>query len=319
MDHERVSRELIRALRDHRSQPWLSRRIGLRSNLVYRWEAGRAWPAARQVFRIARAVGIHAEAGLARLLGRPADAVPLDLESRAGVAQVLRALAGPRSISEVGELVGKSRYVVSRWLSGHTEIRLPDLLRFVDATTLRGLEFLALLVDPSRLGSVAKAWKRLEGARRLAYDAPWSHAVLRALEVAEATPEARVDDAWIGQRLGIPPSEVRVALTELARYGQIRAVRGRLRNVAEQVVETGVDPERRRALAAFWSRVANDRLGAGTQGVQSFNLFTLAEADLPRLRALYSEFFNALRALVSESSPAERILLFSAQLVPLDR
>ena len=43
MPAEALSRELIRQLRGRRSQMQLSRKLGLRSNLAYRWESGRAW------------------------------------------------------------------------------------------------------------------------------------------------------------------------------------------------------------------------------------------------------------------------------------
>lgn len=319
MNAESTSRELIRNLRGERTQPWLSRRIGLRSNLVYRWEAGRAWPTAGQLFRIARAVGVKVEGALRRLLGCPAEAAPLELESRSGVAQLLRTLAGRRSVTELARLLGKSRYVVSRWLGGHTEIRLPDLLRFVEATTHRGLEFLAVFVEPSRLASVAKAWGRLEASRRVAYDEPWSHAVLRAIEVAEFVAGQAPDAAWIAQLLGIPRDEVQRSLTLLARCGQVRKVRGRFHSVGQELIETGGDPERRRALRLFWAQVAVERVTATDEGIHAYNLFTIAEQDLPRLQALHQDFFDGLRALVNESAPAQRILLYSAQLVPLDR
>jgi hypothetical protein len=70
---------------------------------------------------------------------------------------------------------------------------------------------------------------------------------------------------------------------------------------------------------AFWSRVALERLQGGADGVHSFDLFTVAEQDLPRLRALHDEFFAAMRSLVAESSPPERVVLYSAHLLALDQ
>ena len=124
MDHEILARELLRALRGKRSQPLLSRRIGLRSNLVHRWERGRAWPSAPQFFRIARVGGVRVGDGLQRLLGRSSAVSTLELEQSEGTSALLRVLAGARSVKEIAERVGKSRFVVSRWLSGATEIRL---------------------------------------------------------------------------------------------------------------------------------------------------------------------------------------------------
>ena len=51
LDFERLSRELLVALRGQRSQVQWSRRLGYRSNVAYAWESGRRWPnaAASQV------------------------------------------------------------------------------------------------------------------------------------------------------------------------------------------------------------------------------------------------------------------------------
>ena len=43
---ERVARELVVALRGRRSRLGLSRRLGYRSNIVRRWEAGECFPTA---------------------------------------------------------------------------------------------------------------------------------------------------------------------------------------------------------------------------------------------------------------------------------
>jgi hypothetical protein len=52
--------------------------------------------------------------------------------------------------------------------------------------------------------------------------------------------------------------------------------------------------------------------------VHAFNLFTVAERDLAKLRALHAEFFERLRALVAGSQPPERVVLYTGQLVALD-
>jgi hypothetical protein len=267
---------------------------------------------------MARVAGVKVGVELESWLGKTANVPRLDLESRDGVSALLRTLVGPRSIADIGEGLSKSRFIVSRWLSGKTDIRLPDLLRFVQFATLRLADFVAVFADPAGLPVVAKDWARLQAAREAAYDVPWSHAVLRALELVGHVPGAEPTPAWIAARLGLPLDEVQRSLALLEQSGQVRIVRDRVRAVPHQVVDTGTDPTRRRALRAFWSRVAADRLEAGAEGVHAFNLFAVAERDLPRLRALHREFFAAMRTLVNQSSPPERVLLYAAQLMPLD-
>jgi hypothetical protein len=50
------------------------------------------------------------------------------------------------------------------------ESRLLDFLRLIDGMSLRLLDFLSGLVDPAELPSAAHGWRRLEAARRAAYD-----------------------------------------------------------------------------------------------------------------------------------------------------
>jgi len=316
MDHETLAKELIRVLRGARSQPWLSRRVGLKSNLVYRWEAGRAWPSTPQFFRVCRAAGQRVAPGLERFIGH-GDAI--ELESTQGVAELLRALAGPRKVLDIAHAVGRSRFVVSRWLAGKTDVRLPDFLRFIEATTLRLLDVLALVLDPATLPSVARAWKRLQVARQAAYDVPWSHAVLRVLELEDYRARATPGEGWIAERLGISVDEERRCLTLLVQSGQIRRRGAHFQVRGSSIVDTRVDVERRRALRAFWSRVAVERLAQGEQGVNAFNLFAIAERDLPKVLELHGELFERLRALVARSAPSERVVLYAAQIVELDR
>lgn len=316
MDYENLSGELICALRGSRSQSWLSHRLRLRSNLVYRWEAGRAWPTALRLFAICAALRVPVAERLPAFIAQPVTFGRLD--EAAGLQRFLQHLAGSLSVSDIATRTGHSRFVVSRWLSGKTTIRLPDFLHFIQATSLRLLDFLALLVDPSELPSAARAWARLQATRASAYEVPWSHAVLRALELKDYASSGG-QEGWLAARLGIGVEEERRALQLLVQSRQIKKRQGRYHVERAEVVDTSVDPLRRRELRSFWSRVAIERLERGDPGVHSFNIFTLSEADLPAARALHVDFFNRLRALASTSKPSERVLLYCTQLLALDQ
>lgn len=318
MDLHALSRELLRALRSQRSQTWLSRRVGLRSNLVYRWEAGRAWPSAQQFFRIVKVAKVPLAERLEQLLGSASNLRSVDLTQASGVQRLLSVLIGSRPIVEVAKATGKSRYVVSRWLSGITEIRLPDLLKVIQYTTLRLLDFVALITDPAHLPSISSEWARLEAARTAAYDAPWSHAVLRALELAADAAKDGVSEKWLSKRLNLPLEEVERCVALLLTSGQVRRRRSGLYLAQTDVVDTGTDRIKRRKLATFWASIACERLEQGTAGTHSYNLFTIAEKDLPRVYALHRQFFTDLRILVSESSKAEHVVLYAGQLLALD-
>lgn len=121
-----LSRQLLRAVRGRRSQVDLSRRIGYRSNMVYRWEAGECAPSAASFLALCQ----------------------------------------------------KQRVDVPGALKGQAEPRLSEFLHVLDVASQRLLDFIATLTDPARLPLVAEAWSRLNRVRDVAYDEPWSHAVL---------------------------------------------------------------------------------------------------------------------------------------------
>jgi transcriptional regulator with XRE-family HTH domain len=315
MNYEAAAKELIRALRGKRSQLALSRRLGLKSNVVYRWESGRAWPTAQQLFQLARITARRIAPPLASF----AQTLPtLAIETRAGAAAFITALAQPFTVNEVARRVGVSRFVVSRWLAGSSAIRLPELLALVEATTLRVLDFIAIFCDPRDLPSTSSAFQRLSVARSTAYDAPWSHAVLRALELDGYQQLERHRPGWIASRIGISREEEERCLSLLSTSGQIKRQRGRYVVLERKVVDTGVDAERRRALRAFWSNTAVERLKRGDEGVFGFNVFAIAEADIEKLTSLYVDFFGKMRALVDASTPSQRVMLLATQIVGLD-
>ena len=313
-DYATLSTELLRALRGKRSQAQLSRRLGFASNVVFDWESGRRQPTAAKALFLARRAGVDLPRAASTFLrGAP----PAKLDSARGVMLLMRELRGTRSIAELAKALGRSRFVVSRWLQGATEPKLADFLAFVEHTTLRLLDFLATLVDVAALPSVRVQWRELSLARQLAYDVPWSHAVLRVLELEEYGRLPRHLPGWIADRLGISASEEARCLELLERSGQIHRERGRWQLAQVSTVDTRADPARSRELRAFWARTATERFAAGADGEFAFNLFGVSGVDLERIRQLQRAYFSELRGIVARSEPTERVVLLNLQILPL--
>jgi hypothetical protein len=83
------------------------------------------------------------------------------------------------------------------------------------------------------LPSTRQHWRRLERARRLAYEQPWAHAVLRVLQLAD-----------------------------YREAGQIVSEQGRWVPQPTERVNTGRDAQRARALELHWTNVAVARAAA---------------------------------------------------------
>ncbi|HET6337967.1 MAG TPA: DUF4423 domain-containing protein [Polyangiales bacterium] len=319
MDPDRLGAELVRTLRGRRSQPALSRRLGYASNAVYGWESGRRAPTARTFFRLAAISGVDVNGALQRF---SVAVDPNAFQRRAGLASWLRALGGDRSNSELARAVHADRTTVARWLDGRTEPKLPELLRYVQANTQRLLEFLACFVDPASLPSARAAYADLVAQRRLAYELPDSHAVLRALELDAYRALASHEPGFIARRIGISLVAEAQCLRALVAAKQIKRVRGRYVVQHVLTVDTRSDEAQNRRLKQHWASVGLERLSAGDapqEALFSYNLFPVSNADFERIRRLHIDYYERVREIVSESRRADRVVLMNIQLLPLER
>jgi len=316
---ERLSAELIRALRGRRSAAELSRRLGYGSNIVRRWEAGECFPTASAFLTAHARLRPQALGALPQFLRRTPDWLDAREPFCAPqIAAFLRDLRGKTPILVLAERTGLNRYSIGRWLKGTAQPKLPELLCLVEASTLRVLDFVATLTDPSRIAALTEPWKKLSHARQVAYEVPWSHAVLRGLELQEyrRAPAAR-GNALLAARLGIAVAEVERGLTALAQGGQIRRHRGKWQVERVLAVDTSADPLRSRALKHAWIEVAAERMGAGVPGSYGYSVFAVSRQDLRRLGELHLQYVRAMQSLIAQSTPAECVGLYCAQLIDL--
>lgn len=313
----RISRELLRALRGRRSKPGFSRRLGYASNIAQRWEASVSWPAAPRFFAICERMGIDVRAAMSRFLRRdPGFLSAPGLTQPAGVGALLADLRGKTPILELVERSGYNRFSISRWLKGSASPRLPELLCLIDASTRRLPDFVAELVDPELLPSLASEWQALQRAREGVYTRPWSHAVLRALEL-QAPASAAAQVALVARQTGLSREQVASELEFLHASGQVAKTRRGFQHRGQSVVDTGGQAQRALELKLTWSRLALERLAAGAPGHVGYSLFSVSRADLRRIRQLQLEYVRALSAIVASSQQSECVALYSAQLLDL--
>lgn len=320
--HERLASELVRALRGRRSQQAFGRRLGFSSNVLYAWESGRRFPAASAFFRIAARAGIDVASALRGFLDETADTLSsARLGTPVGVADLLHVLAGKQSVASLARTLGRDRTTVTRWLQGRTEPRLPDLLVFIEATTLRLLDVVARFVDPAELPSTGAAYRSLTAQRRLAYELPWSHAILRALELVTPDGHPRNDTAAVATSVGLPQGEVRDLLDALAEAGQVQRHGDRWSLATVLTVDTRADEEQNLRLKRHWAEVALARLertrGAGSS-LFSYNLFAISRSNYEVIRHLHLEYYDRMREVVANDRNPERVVVANLQLCALD-
>ncbi len=286
--------------------------------MVQRWESGQSWPSAATFLRLHARFHPSARKWIANFLhASPAWLEGMDSTSPDAVAAFLRHVRGKTPILRLAASAQRNRYSISRWLSGAVEPSLPDFLCLVDASTRRLLDLLASIEDPARLPVARDAWQQLLRARQAAYDLPWSHAVLRALELAACPRGLSAQQAFVARKLGISGEQVGEALRVLERLGQVSKKRDRFEPCAHEVVDTGSDPERAHALRVAWTATALDRLRAKRAGNFGWSLFAVSKADLVRLNNLHLQYVRAMRDVIASSTETDCVGLYCAQLLDL--
>lgn len=311
--------ELLRAVRGKRSQVAFARRLGYRANPITDWENGRRFPTAAEALRAATRAGIDVSAGLGRF---HAATPPTQAELSAGAPEQLAAwlcaLRGSTPIGAIAERSGRSRFAIARWLRGEAEPRLPDFLRLIDAVTGRLPDLVAEIVPIDEVPTLAPRHRTAAAAKRLAFEEPWTEAILRVLETSAYRARPTHDPAWLGHQLGVAPADIERCVARLLDAGIVQRDGAHLRVAGALTVDTRSDPAAMRGLLAHWCEVALARHGRGhSTDLFAYNVFSVTHADFARVRELLRSTFRELRAIVAASEPSETAALVNLQLVAL--
>jgi hypothetical protein len=316
---ELLAVDWLRALRGRRSQRTHSKRLGYKSNIAYRWESGHCWPTANTVLQMLKRMKVDVRAAIVRFYAsEPTWLQDCEPASREGAARLLDDLRGGISIVQLAASSGFSRHQIARWLSATTEPRLPEWLAVIEASSFRLLDFIAAFVDPATLPSIAEDWRRLKASRESAYARPETHMVLRCLELADYRASRTHSDRLIAKRVGLDERHVRECLELLEAAGQIRWVKDKWSVGEDSATDTRHDVVRAKALKAWWLRTAAAQLESGREGIFGYNLFSISNADLKKVREMHMRYYREMQQVIARSKPNERVVYFGAQLFTLD-
>ena len=286
--------------------------------MIRRWEVGECLPTASKFLAVCTLQRIDLEACIEAFYGRR----PSWLNGVADISSVAasRLLAdhkGKRHLESLAHLTGFSRYQLSRWVHAQSEPRLDEFLRVLDVCTQRLPDLIALLVAPERVPAIAEAWIRLERARALAYEFPWSQAVLRALEVETDPGSYNTHLDFLAHKLGCPEETIVEALQALEQAGQI--VSNESGWVPNEVthINTSKESTQARKVKATWTRIALSRLERGDPGFFGYTVFSVSQADLRKIRDLQLDYIRAIEGIITQSTRSECVGLLCVQLLDL--
>ena len=315
--YQRASAEVLRALRGKRSQRAFARRLGYRANPITDWEHGRRFPTAVEALRAAQIVGVNVPNAFATFHAAPP---PASVAAKFALAPWLTVIRGTTPVAHVAARAGCSRFAMARWLSAAAQPRLPDFFRTVDAITGRLPDLVAALVPIEQVDSLLTRYQSMQAARRLAFDAPWTEAVLRVLETDDYRALPSHDDEFVAQRLGIPANTVHDALRRLESAGVIRREGAFWRQDRPLTVETRGKRDDMNTLLRHWTAVSYRRIiDRRRSDLFSYNVMSCSRDDYDRIRDLLRRTFREIQSIVAASTPTERVALLQLQLLEFDR
>ncbi|MEZ4240152.1 MAG: hypothetical protein R3F59_29170 [Myxococcota bacterium] len=304
---EEAARQVLRAVRGHRSQVALSRWLGYRGNVAAKWEGGQRFPTFGETLRACGRVGIDVPAALERF--HPPSAPAWDPAHPEDIAAWLRALQGQTSQALLAERSGLSRQQVGRLLSGRTRGRLPTVLALVEALTSRLPDLVGELVPIERVPALAQHVQVRRALSRLAFAHPWSSAAQGWLGVRGEV-RAAVAASELARDLQLPRDVAAGVIEALVEAGVARVVRGRLQPAPPASVEISATDEDVKRLRAHWAAVTAERVGRAAPGdLFSFNVFAVSHADLAKIRESQRRFYREVRAIAADSPPEAVALL----------
>jgi predicted transcriptional regulator len=222
------------------------------------------------------------------------------------------------SVTELGKRVGHSRSSVSRWLSGAAHPRLPEFLELVDAATGRVPDLIAELVDIEQVPALRGRYEASLAAKRIAFDEPWSEAVLRVLETLINRERSSPDIDAVVLQLGLERTHAERCLDLLERAHLVTRKGVRYESVRELTVDTRGGRDALVATKAHWAGIAAERARKpGSHDLFAYNVFAASHQDYERIRTQLRALFRETRSILAASSPSERVALMNLQLVAL--
>ncbi len=317
VDYEVAARQLLRAIRGKRSQVAFARRLGYRGNPITDWEHGRRYPTIHETLRACRRVGIDVEGAFARF--HPSERLQADEEGADDIGRWLDALRGNLSLSALADKVEISRFAAARWVRGHARPRLPDFLRVADAVTGRVAELVAELVAIEDVPELLPSYEAVRASKRLAFEAPWTEAILRVLETKAYRSLPSHKDSFVAARLGIAEAVVASGISLLRKSGLVRRRSRRFAVAREVHVEIPRDPASLSATRAHWGRVIAER-APKTRDNEAFGyvVTTLREDQLGEVRQILRTAYREIRALVSDVEDGDVAAFVGLQLMVFD-
>lgn len=192
-------------------------------------------------------------------------------------------------------------------------------MRLVDAITARLPQWVTAFVPIERVPSLEERFRVAEAARLIAFELPWTEAVLRLLETRTYAELREHEDGFIAAVLGISIEEERRCLRALADSNAVALVGKRYVVRGSTTVDTQGGAALFHRLKRHWCEVASDRLSTPRDSeLFAYNVVSVSRADLQVIQERLRSAFRDIRSIVAASQPEEVAAVINLHLVAFD-
>jgi DNA-binding transcriptional regulator YiaG/DNA-binding transcriptional ArsR family regulator len=295
---EKISSEIIKAIRGDSTVSQFSKHLGFEFNQVAKWESGEKRILWTDLVNIAKICKLPLRESLQNASFSGAD-LP---EVNAGI--LLHELKGEISTPEFARRLGYSRLKLHRWLSGEIAIPLADFLRILNLVRGNALFFIEGLVGANRVPTALEDFSSQRAYNQLLREKPWTAFMLRLLKHKDCPgPQGIV--SFLAAKLGVTEETVESTLKLLLDIGMVsRNKEGRYKLEVRRMV---ADRETNSIYTSYWFNTGAEfynTLARKYKGTTADNrlgsiVFSVDDDSWLKIQTLYQTFFENLVAIIN--------------------
>ena len=316
IEWDAVARELVKALRGRSTQGALSRRLGFKTNVVYRWEAGLRAATADDLLALIRLRIDQSELKLWSFAlgsnGTRLDTPPFEW------AVWLKTLRGDQSVRDIAESLGISQQAVRRIFRGDSTPSLSRLLNLIQCLSNRIINFIELLTDSSLLKSLKGMRTLVEAQMAITFKHIHAESIIACLETRGYAELPNHSNEWIAKRLALPVEVVEETVEALVAGRGIKSRKGKYRTQDHRMANTQIRSKSdAKRLARHWTNVsmalAEERTRSG------YLVFSADQEAIDEIGRIMTEAMHQVIARVAKAKSVDRVSVLTVNMSQLDQ
>jgi transcriptional regulator with XRE-family HTH domain len=233
----------------------------------------------------------------------------------ANVPVLLNRIIGGAKITEVAKATGISRYTITRWLNDEGCPDLADVMQLIHHCQYLLFEFIAGLVDPAEIPSLAKLYDQRQERKSVYFEHPVAAAIVAILGLDSYRALPAHDDAFVSRAVGIDEKEANEIIGKLLTTGRIGWREGKLEPRAGQL-ELSDHPDFRK-FCGYWLDRAKKCAERKENPLPFLNygmdIYPTSAATLRQLHEEYTAFCKRARVILSQDvGPRDQVFVFTS-------